>query len=505
MKTLNTYRNSFSTRVFITAAVFIIFFSSICSAWFISIQKKSLRDKLILEGELIAELLAANARIGIFAENESLIIPYIDSVLTHEDAVSVSVFNAGGKLLLTKTREDIIHNSGKDSLTVHYSKKIEQIITRIKTDPRPLHIDKADTVEFWQPVTAYTVYTPDTSVTAAKGRLVGFAAVTLSRWHLNQSTENIFFKSILTTLLFLVVGLLITYTFIRHISLPVRKLMYGINNFTDSGFPAKIPVLSRDEFGQLAEAFNGMIDELQRRQDEKERLESQILHNHKMDVIGCLAADISREFGSLVNVFTSKIFRAKNYLTPGHMAYEELDSLKDTIEHAKDINSKLSAFSKNTAIFMEVQSLGTFLKQAAPLLMMQSSLKLDLIIDDNLRNCNFDKWQINRVLGIILDNAKDASLIDSTVTIEVRNIDIFDKIDMINGQYVMVSIRDNGIGISRENIGKIFTPFFTTKYNSYGLGLAMAFSIIKNHGGHIEAVSEENKGTVINIFLPAAG
>ncbi|MBF0456665.1 MAG: HAMP domain-containing protein [Nitrospirae bacterium] len=505
MKPLNTYRNSFSTRVFITAAVFIIFFSSICSAWFISIQKKSLVDKLILEGELISELLAANARIGIFAENDSVIIPYVDSVLTHEEAVSVSVFNAEGKLLLNKTREDIIHNSGKDSVTAHYSKKIEQIITKIKTAPKPLHLDNANTVEFWQPVTAYTGYIPDTSVAATKGRLIGFAAVTLSKGHLNHSMETIVFKSILTTLLFLAVGLLITYSFIRHISLPVRKLMYGIKNFSDTGFPGKISVLSRDEFGQLAEAFNSMIDELQRRQDEKERLESQILHNHKMDVIGCLAADISKEFGSLVNVFTSKIFRARNYLSPGHMAYEELDNLKDSIEQARNITRKLSEISKNTPNFMEVQSPGTFLKQAAPLLMMQSSLKLDLIIDDNLRNCNFDKWQINRVMGIILDNAKDASLIDSTITIEVRNIDISDKIDMIDGQYAMVSIRDNGIGISRENMGKIFTPFFTTKDNRYGLGLAMAFSIIKNHGGHIEAVSEENKGTVINIFLPSAG
>lgn len=62
-------------------------------------------DKLILEGELIVELLATNARIGIFTENEGLIIPYADAVLAHEDAVSVAVFNADGKLILNKTKD----------------------------------------------------------------------------------------------------------------------------------------------------------------------------------------------------------------------------------------------------------------------------------------------------------------------------------------------------------------------------------------------------------------
>ncbi|MEO5360803.1 MAG: ATP-binding protein [Nitrospirota bacterium] len=498
----NNYRNSFSTRVFITAALFIIVVSSVCSAWFISIQKKALVDKLILEGELIVELLAADARIGIFAENETVIMPYADAVLAHKEAVSVSVFNNDGKRILNKTRAATTLNEA----TPHDTGQFGHIFTKLKSETVPLHTDNGQTIEFWSPAIVYTGYESDVSVTQNKrqGRLVGFASVTLTKKFLIHDTEVIVFKSIMTTIFLLFVGLSITYVFIRHISLPVRKLMYSVNHVSDSGFPEKIPVLSRDEFGQLAEAFNAMVDELHRRKEEKERLESQVLHNHKMDVVGHLAADISNEFGSLVNVFTSKIFIAKNYLSPGHKAYEELNNLSDSIEYAKNITRKLSEFSKNTPVFMELQSPGNFLKQAAPLLMMQSSTKLNMLIDDDLRQCRFDKWQINRVIGGILDNAKEASPTGSTITIKVKNIDISGSIDIPDGQYVVISIEDGGIGISQDNMKKIFTPFFTTKFKRYGLGLAMAFSVVKNHGGHITVESEEGKGTVVKIYLASA-
>ncbi|MBF0517834.1 MAG: HAMP domain-containing protein, partial [Nitrospirae bacterium] len=430
----NTNPNSFSRRVFITAAVFVIIFSSVCSAWFISIQRKSLVDKLILEGVLIVELLATNARIGIFTENEGLIIPYADAVLAHEDAVSVAVFNADGKLILNKTKDLGIN---KYTISASDPKVLEQNIARMKTNPVASHAEYGNAVEFWSPVTAYTGYATEIAHTqnTKPGRLVGFVTVVLSRKLLLHEMELTVYKSILTTIFFLLLGLSITYAFIRHISLPVRKLMYSVRNLGDSSFPKKIPVLSNDEFGQLAESFNDMIDELQRRQEEKERLESQILHNHKMDVIGCLAADISNDFSSLVNVFTSKIFVAKNYLTPGHKAYEELDNLSGSIEHAKDIARKLSEFSKNTPVFMEVQSLANFLKQATPLLMMPSPLKLNLLIDDKLYKCRFDKWQLNRVVGGILDNAKEASPTGGAIIIEATNIEISNNINVADGQY----------------------------------------------------------------------
>ncbi|MCG6550991.1 MAG: ATP-binding protein [Candidatus Magnetominusculus sp. LBB02] len=496
---LSGFRKSFSSRVFITVAAFVIIFSTVCSGWFISTQKKALEDKLNLEGKLVSELLASNVRIGIFAENESLIKPYAETVLAHQNVISVSVFNADGKTILHMTKDDGINEYAAD-----YS-KTQQYLAKIKADRTPFHAENGTAAEFWAPVSANSGYVSDTFPTQNTGRLLGFVSLTLSRKVLIHDMELLFYKSILTTLFFLLLGLSITLAFIRQILLPVGTLMKSVRNLGDASLPEKIPVLSSDEFGQLAASFNGMIDRLQMRQQEKERLESQLLHNHKMDVIGCLAADISNDFNSLVDIFASKISLAKTCLSPGHMAYEELNKLSDSIGYAREITRKLSEFSKNTPVFMTVQSVGDFLNEALPLLTLRSSLQLNLLIDDGIRPCKFDKWQINRVIGSILDNSKESSPIGGTITISVKNTNITGHVDMSDGHYVMISIADQGIGISPENIKKIFMPFFTTKYKHYGLGLAMAFSIMKHHGGHIEAHSEEGKGAVINLYFPSVG
>ncbi|MBF0487572.1 MAG: HAMP domain-containing protein, partial [Nitrospirae bacterium] len=485
MKILSIYRSSFSARVFATAALFLVIFSVVLTTSFILNERRSLRHGLIVKGTLITELLASNSRIGIFAEDKDLIIPSVDTVLKDTEAISASVFNVAGKLITEQTRE-----FGDDKSVDNP----EQLIAQMRNSLMPLHTENGNTIEFWSPVTAYTGYTStpyyfDNIQKAKPGRLVGYVGVALSMKSLRHDIKILTYKSILASLFFLFAGLATVYVFIRHILRPVRELTDSVRHIEYSDFPKKIPVLHTDEFGQLAESFNDMIDELQKRQEDKSRLENQLVHTHKMEAIGCLATDISRDFIYLINTFTSKIFVARNYLSPGHKAYEELDALRDALEYARELSKKLADFSKNSTTFFEVQSLAIVLKQALPLVMVNSPIKLNMLIDDNLRQCRFDKWQISRILGYILTNAIEASQPDSTITIKAANIDISNHTHLKDGQYALISISDKGIGISPDNIEKIFTPFFTTKYKHYGLGLAVAFSIIKNHGGHIEAES----------------
>ncbi|WP_420266177.1 ATP-binding protein [Candidatus Magnetominusculus dajiuhuensis] len=502
MKILSIYRSSFSARVFATAALFIVIFSVVLTTCFILNERQSLRHGLIVKGTLITELLASNSRVGIFAENKDLIIPSVDTVLKDTEAVSASVFNVSGKLITEQTRE---FSNARNVITVDNP---EQLIAQMRKSLMPLHTENDNTIEFWSPVTAYTGYTStpyyfDNIQQAKPGRLVGYVRVVLSMKSLKHDIKVLTYKSILASLFFLFAGLATVYVFIRRILQPVRELTDSVRHIEYSDFPKKIPVLHTDEFGQLAESFNGMIDELQKRQEDKNRLENQLVHMHKMEAIGCLATDISRDFIYLINTFTSKIFVARNYLSPGHKAYEELDALRDTLEYARELSKKLADFSKNSTTFIEVQSLALVLKQALPLVTVNSPIKLNMLIDDNLRQCRFDKWQISRILGYVLTNAMEASPTDGTITIKATNIDISNHTHLKDGQYALISISDKGIGISPDNIEKIFTPFFTTKYKHYGLGLAVAFSIIKNHGGHIEAESKEGRGTAVNIYIPA--
>ena len=117
-----------------------------------------------------------------------------------------------------------------------------------------------------------------------------------------------------------------------------------------------------------------------------------------------------------------------------------------------------------------------------------------------------DVDQINQVVQNIIINADQAMPGGGTIKIGAANIsvEISDGLPLRPGKYVMVTIQDSGTGIPQENINKIFDPYFTSKENASGLGLAAAYSIINQHDGHIAVESQLGLGTIIKVYLPSS-
>jgi CheY-like chemotaxis protein/anti-sigma regulatory factor (Ser/Thr protein kinase) len=129
-----------------------------------------------------------------------------------------------------------------------------------------------------------------------------------------------------------------------------------------------------------------------------------------------------------------------------------------------------------------------------------------LDIADNLWPCVYDANQLAHAITNILINAQQAMPGGGRVTIAAENATLGDETPHVlpAGRYVRISIRDRGIGIPREALGRIFDPFFTTKPTGSGLGLATSYSIVKQHGGGIEVESQPGEGSVFHILLPAS-
>jgi CheY-like chemotaxis protein len=128
---------------------------------------------------------------------------------------------------------------------------------------------------------------------------------------------------------------------------------------------------------------------------------------------------------------------------------------------------------------------------------------INIDIPDNLWNVNIDKDQIIQVITNIIINAKQAMSNRGKIFIKAENSDInFDPYKK-PGRYLKISIKDDGCGISQENLNKIFDPYFTTKENGSGLGLAICYSILKKHNGYIDIQTKVNDGATFIIFLPA--
>jgi signal transduction histidine kinase len=117
-----------------------------------------------------------------------------------------------------------------------------------------------------------------------------------------------------------------------------------------------------------------------------------------------------------------------------------------------------------------------------------------------------DEGQIRQVLQHIVQNAVEAMPDGGTIDIQAGNtiVEASDRLPLKEGRYVKISIRDHGQGIPEEHLSKIFDPYFTTKESRRGLGLAVSYSIIRNHEGLIRVESRKGQFSAFHILLPAA-
>ena len=236
-------------------------------------------------------------------------------------------------------------------------------------------------------------------------------------------------------------------------------------------------------------------------------VERQRMKAQKLESIGFLAGGIAHDFNNALAIISNNIHIAKKFVTENTKANEKLDAAESAILKATNLTQQLLTFSKGGAPVMKTLPIDTIVREAASLSLTGSTAMCTISeIPGDLRLVRVDEGQINQVLNNLLINALQASKPGSTVTITLENFDVEDgaNIPVEPGQYVLISVADQGVGIQAEHITSIFDPYFTTKETGSGLGLATAYSIIKQHGGHIEAQSSPGKGSVFQIYLPAS-
>jgi CheY-like chemotaxis protein len=138
-----------------------------------------------------------------------------------------------------------------------------------------------------------------------------------------------------------------------------------------------------------------------------------------------------------------------------------------------------------------------------------SNIQCEFDLPNDLLPVDIDAGQINQVINNLIINAQQAMPEGGTIHVKAENIVSSEKMAkqglIVNeGEFVRITIRDNGVGIPAQNLGKIFDPYFTTKEQGSGLGLATSHSIIKKHGGYITVESTQGKETTFYIYLPAS-
>ena len=235
-------------------------------------------------------------------------------------------------------------------------------------------------------------------------------------------------------------------------------------------------------------------------------MEEELLKIQKLESVGILAGGIAHDFNNILTSILGNISVAIMHTTPKSEISQILTNAEGAALHAKDLTMQLLTFSKGGAPIKTSASIADLIKDSTNFMLRGSNVKCEFSLPDELWPVEIDEGQMSQVINNLIINADQA--MPGGGNIEISSINVIirpgDIIPLKKGKYVKVSIKDHGKGITKRNLTKIFYPYFTTKRSGSGLGLSVAYSIVKNHEGYITVMSKPGKGTTFYIYIPAS-
>jgi len=233
--------------------------------------------------------------------------------------------------------------------------------------------------------------------------------------------------------------------------------------------------------------------------------EEETLRKEKLEAIGILAGGIAHDFN---NILTG-ILGNTNLAQLKAVDEEMISIIQDTegmILQAKELTNQLLTFSKGGAPIKRKVDTADFIKATREASIDESNVTLTFDIEEDLWDLEFDPNQMKQVFRNLIKNAGQAMPEGGGVNVIARNVELNGTgLPLPSGKYVKFSVRDEGIGIPRKHLQKVFDPYFTTKHMGNGLGLASAYSVITKHEGFIDVESNLGIGSVFHIYLPILG
>jgi PAS domain S-box-containing protein len=237
----------------------------------------------------------------------------------------------------------------------------------------------------------------------------------------------------------------------------------------------------------------------------KYRLEENMRKAQKLESVGILAGGIAHDFNNILTGILGNISLAKMQVLPESEIYKILIEAENETFRARDLTLQLLTFSKGGAPVRKVTSVSQMLWETVQFALRGSNVRSDFSIPDDLWPAMVDEGQVSRVINNLVINAVQAMPDGGIIEVKAENFKVEERsaVPLKPGMYILISITDQGTGISPEYLHRIFDPYFTTKDKGHGLGLATTYSIVRKHDGHIEVESKPEKGSTFRVYFPA--
>ncbi len=244
---------------------------------------------------------------------------------------------------------------------------------------------------------------------------------------------------------------------------------------------------------------------------EQKKVQNQLRQAHKMEVIGQLAAGIAHDFNNLLTTILGYSELMRSRLSSDDPTREMAEHIHKAGDRAAELTRQLLAFSRKQVLMSKVLDLGEIVigmeKVLCRLIGEKFTLKIDT--EPGLWKMKTDPVHLEQILMNLAANSRDAMPRGGSLCISAANVVVTESFAQIHaplaaGDYVVLTVRDTGCGMSEKTMSRLFEPFFTTKDigKGTGLGLASVYGVVKQSGAYIDVTSEEGKGTTVRIYFP---
>jgi len=237
-------------------------------------------------------------------------------------------------------------------------------------------------------------------------------------------------------------------------------------------------------------------------------IEEELFRKEKLESLSILASGIAHDFNNILTIISGNNSLANIILEEkgDYDVCELLDEVQRGVTQAQELTEQLMTFSRGGIPVKEAVSMEDLIQESAGFVLHGSNVRAVFSSSGQIWPADIDRGQIGQVFHNLILNAAQAMPRGGIIEIYISNImpEIAEALALNAGRYVQVVIKDHGTGISSEDLGNIFVPYFSTKDKGHGLGLAMAYSIIKKHDGKIKVSSESGIGTTFEVYLPAS-
>jgi signal transduction histidine kinase len=327
---------------------------------------------------------------------------------------------------------------------------------------------------------------------------LGYVQINMLLDNIRDLQHANFIRRLFATGMVFTVGIALTIFLARRYTEPIHNLVGHFKRISTGDLSVNIPVSSDDEIGELSHGFNNMVEKLR----EREALEKRLYEAEHLSRVGQLASGIAHEIRNPLNYISLAIDHLRAEMLPNSGGKRDelcelTDKIKEEVRRANYMVLNFMNYGRPLKLRRSRVNYAELLAKVLPVLhdrLSEQRIDVKIDIDENLPLLWVDQELLRNCILNFVTNAAQAMPDGGTITLSAKLSP--------DGTRALLIFADHGKGISEEDIGKIFQPYFTTKDVGIGLGLAITERIIKEHDGEILVESRLENGTTITVLLP---